>query len=51
MESECTTTRHIASVRIYVERAMERIKNYQILHVFQIACTIESIMYFLYVLY
>ena len=31
-ESERTTTRRIASVRIHVERAMERIKNYQILH-------------------
>ena len=31
-ESEQTTTRCIASVRIHVERAMERIKNYQILH-------------------
>ena len=31
-ESERTTTRCIASVRIHVERAMERIKNYQILH-------------------
>ena len=31
-ESERTSTRHIASVRIHVERAMERIKNYQILH-------------------
>ena len=31
-ESEWTTTRRIASVRIHVERAMERIKNYQILH-------------------
>ena len=31
-ESERTTTRRIASVRIHVERAIERIKNYQILH-------------------
>ena len=31
-ESERTTTRRIASVRIHVERTMERIKNYQILH-------------------
>ena len=31
-ESECTTTGCIASVRIHVERAMEHIKNYQILH-------------------
>ena len=31
-ESERTTTRCIASVRIHVERAIERIKNYQILH-------------------
>ena len=31
-ESERTITRRIASVRIHVERAIERIKNYQILH-------------------
>ena len=31
-ESERTTTRRIASVRIHMERAMERIKNYQIMH-------------------
>ena len=31
-EAERTTTRRIASVRIHVERAIERIKNYQILH-------------------
>ena len=31
-EFERTTTRRIASVRIHVERAIERIKNYQILH-------------------
>ena len=31
-ESERTTTSRIASVRIHVERAIERIKNYQILH-------------------
>ena len=30
--SERTTTRRIASVQIHVERAIERIKNYQILH-------------------
>ena len=27
-EGECTTMRRIASVRIYVERAIERVKNY-----------------------
>ena len=32
-ENECTTTRRIASVCIHVERAIERIKNYKILHV------------------
>ena len=32
-ESEHTTTRRIASVHIHVERAIERIKNYKILHV------------------
>ena len=31
-EQEQTSTRRIASVRIHVERAIERIKNYQILH-------------------
>ena len=31
-ESERTTTRRVASVRIHVEHAMERIKNYHILH-------------------
>ena len=31
-ENERMTTRRIASVRIHVERAIERIKNYQILH-------------------
>ena len=31
-EQERTSTRRIASVRIHVERAIERIKNYQILH-------------------
>ena len=31
-ESERTTTSRIASIRIHVERAIERIKNYQILH-------------------
>ena len=31
-EDERTRTRRIASVRIHVERAIERIKNYQILH-------------------
>jgi len=31
-ESERTTIRRIASIRIHVERAMERIKNYLILH-------------------
>ena len=31
-ESERTTIRRIASVRIHVERAIEHIKNYQILH-------------------
>ena len=31
-ESERTSTRRIASVRIHVERAIERIKNYHILH-------------------
>lgn len=30
-ENECATTRRIASVRIHVERAIERIKNYNIL--------------------
>ena len=30
-ESELLETRRIASLRIYVERAMERIKNYHIL--------------------
>ena len=30
--NERTTTRQIASLRIHVERAMERIKNFQILH-------------------
>ena len=30
-ENERTTTRRIASVRIHVERAIERIKNYNIL--------------------
>lgn len=33
-ESEHTSTCRIASVRIHVEHAMERIKNYQILHNF-----------------
>ena len=31
-ENERSTTRRIASIRIHVERAIERIKNYQILH-------------------
>ena len=31
-ENERMTTRRIASLRIHVERAIERIKNYQILH-------------------
>lgn len=31
-ESERTTTRRITPVRIHVERTMERMKNYQILH-------------------
>jgi len=31
-ENEHSTTRRIASIRIHVERAIERIKNYQILH-------------------
>ena len=31
-DNERTVTRRIASVRIHVERAIERIKNYQILH-------------------
>ena len=31
-ESEHSFTRRIASVRIHVERAMERVKNYNILH-------------------
>jgi len=31
-EGERTSTRRIASVRIHVERAIERIKNYSILH-------------------
>ena len=35
-ENECTTTRRIASVHIHVERAIERIKNYKILHVIPI---------------
>ena len=53
---ERTTTKRIASLRIYIEHAMERIKNYHLLHsipnsmdnnvnqvyytVFQIVCTI-----------
>ena len=32
-EIERTSTRRIASIRIHIERAIERIKNYQILHV------------------
>ena len=35
-ENERTTTRRIASVRIHVERAIERIKNCKILHVIPI---------------
>ena len=31
-DNERTRTRRIASVRIHVERAIERIKNYQVLH-------------------
>ena len=31
-ENERSTTRRIASIRIHVERAIERIKNFQILH-------------------
>ena len=31
-ERERTNTRRIAAVRIHVERAIERIKNYSILH-------------------
>ena len=31
-DDERTSTRRIASVRIHVERAIERIKNYHILH-------------------
>ena len=32
MENERVTTRRIASIRIHVERAIERVKDYQILH-------------------
>ena len=32
-DNERTATRRIASVRIHVERAIERIKNYQLLHI------------------
>ena len=31
-ENERSTTRRIASIRTHVERAIERIKNYQMLH-------------------
>ena len=50
-ESERTTTRHIASVRIHVERAMERIKNYQILHNVPNSMHNKINQVFLYVLY
>ena len=50
-ESEWTTTRHIASVRIHVERAMERIKNYQILHNVPNSMHNKINQVFLYVLY
>ena len=50
-ESERTTTRHIASVRIHVERAMERIKNYQILHNIPNSRHNKINQIFLYVLY
>ena len=51
-EKEMVETRHIASVRIHVERAMERIKNY---HVFDkdipSSSTDLADQIFLYVLY
>ena len=35
-KNECTTTKRIASVPIHVERGIERVKNYKILHVIPI---------------
>ena len=49
-ESERTTTRRIASVRIHVERAMERIKTTKYYTMFLIVFTTELMKFVLYVL-
>jgi len=43
-ESELLETRRIASLRIHVERAMERIKNYHILDFVQITLCMNGII-------
>ena len=51
-ESECTTTRRIALIRIHVKHAMKRIKSYLILHeIPRTACIITLIRYFLFAVY
>ena len=52
-ENERTTMRGIASVRVHVERAIERIKNYKILHFIpnNMHNSVVLTKYFLYVLY
>lgn len=49
-EEELQETVHIALVRIHVERAIVRIKNFHILKgIIQLICTIGAIKYFLFV--